>query len=170
MLELNLNLFLYQLAIFVVFAVCVAVIYKTLLAPILRERRERIEGDMARAAAARDEADALKSRYEKKMADVGEEASAILKRVNEEAARHREELLAQTRRQADALLQKAEELIAIEEAQAVARIRAEMADMAVDIAGRVLEETRTSRRERELAKKFLAELEGRKSLERRAGS
>ena len=114
--------------------------------------------------------DSLKSRYEKKMADVGEEASAILKRVNEEAARHREELLAQTRRQADALLQKAEELIAIEEAQAVARIRAEMADMAVTIAGRVLEETRTSHRERELAEKFLAELEGRKSLERRAGS
>jgi hypothetical protein len=42
--------------------------------------------------------------------------------------------------------------------------------MAVTIAGRVLEETRTSHRERELAEKFLAELEGRKSLERRAGS
>jgi F-type H+-transporting ATPase subunit b len=170
MLELNLNLFLYQLAVFVVFAVVVTVIYKALLAPILRERRERIEGDMARAAAARAEADVLKSKYEKKMADVGEEASAIFKRVNEEAARHREELLSQTRRQADALLQKAEELIALEEAQAVERIRGEMADMAVAIAGRVLEETRTTRRERKLAEKFLAELESRKAFGRRVNS
>jgi F0F1-type ATP synthase membrane subunit b/b' len=100
------------------------------------------------------------------MAEVGEETSGILKRVNEEAARHREELLKQTRRQADALLHKAEELIAIEEMQAVERIRGEMADMAVAIAGRVLEETRTTKRERKLAEKFLAEMEGRTAFDR----
>jgi F-type H+-transporting ATPase subunit b len=168
MLQLNLNLFLYQLAVFVVFAVVVTVIYKLLLVPVLRERRERIEGDMARAAAARGEADALKSTYEKKMAQVGDEASAVLKRVNEEAARHREELLAQARHQADALLRKAEELIAVEEKQAVQRIRSEMADLAVAIAGRVLEETRTTKRERALAEKFLAEMEDRHPLNGRA--
>jgi F-type H+-transporting ATPase subunit b len=168
MLQLNLNLFLYQLAVFVVFAVVVTVIYKMLLVPVLRERRERIEGDMARAAAARAEADALKSTYEKKMAQVGDEASAVLKRVNEEAARHREELLAQARHQADALLRKAEELIAVEEKQAVQKIRSEMADLAVAVAGRVLEETRTTKRERVLAEKFLGELESRHPLDGRA--
>jgi F-type H+-transporting ATPase subunit b len=168
MLELNLNLFLYQLAVFVIFAVVVTVIYKLLLVPVLRERRERIEGDMARAAQARAEADTLKSTYEKKMAQVGDEASAILKRVNEDAARHREELLAQARHQADALLRKAEELISIEEEQAVQRIRSEMADLAVAVAGRVLEETRTTQRERKLAEKFLAELEERPPLGRQA--
>ena len=170
MLELNLNVFLYQLAIFVIFAVVLAVIYKSLLAPILRERRERIEGDMARAAKARAEADTLKSKYEKKMAEVGDEASAIIKRVNEEAARHREELLSRTRRQAEALLAKAEELISIEEAQAVAKIRAEMADIAVAVAGRVLEDSRTGERERALAEKFVAQLESRKTLERKVDS
>jgi F-type H+-transporting ATPase subunit b len=118
MLELNLNLFLYQLAVFVIFAVVVTVIYKLLLTPILRERRERIEGDMERAAQARADAAALKSKYEKKVAEVGDEASAIIKRVNEEAARHREELLSQARRQAEALIAKTEELISIEETQA----------------------------------------------------
>lgn len=170
MLELNLNVFLYQLAIFVIFAVVLTVIYKSLLAPILRERRERIEGDMARAAEARAEADGLKSKYEKKMADVGDEASAIIKRVNEEAARHREELLGQARRQAEALLAKAEELITIEEAQALAKLRAQIADMAVAVAGRVLEDTRTGERERVLAEKFVAELESRNTLERRVDS
>lgn len=166
MLELNLNLFLYQLGVFIIFAVVVAVIYKALLAPVIRERRERIEGDMARAASARAEADGLKSRYEEKMAQVGDEASAILKRVNEEAGRHREDLLAQTRRQADALMQKAEQLIAIEEARAVERIRGEMAELAVAIAGRVLEETRTTARERKLAEKFLTEIESRKAFDK----
>ncbi|UCH78560.1 MAG: ATP synthase F0 subunit B [Candidatus Coatesbacteria bacterium] len=170
MFEFNVVIFLYQLGIFLVFAICVTVIYKTLLAPVLRERRERIEGDMARAAAERAEAGQLKAKYEEKMSEVGEEASAILKRVNEEAAQHREELLTQTRRQADALLQKAEELIAMEEAQAVAKIRAEMADLAADVAARVLEETRTPERERALAEKFLAELEERHSFERRLES
>ena len=166
MFEFNPVIFFYQLGIFIVFSICVTVIYNTLLEPKMKERRERIEGDMARAAEERAEAGALKSRYEEKMAAVGDEASAIIKRVNEEAAQHREELLAQTRRQADALLHKAEELIAIEETQAVERIRGEMADLAVTVARRVLEETRTTERERELAEKFLAELEGRTALDR----
>ena len=166
MFEFNPAIFIYQLGIFIVFTVCVTVIYKTLLEPILKERRERIEGDMARAAEERAEAGSLKSRYEEKMTQVGDEASAILKRVNEEAAHHREELLTQTRRQADALLHKAEELIAIEETQAVERIRGEMADLAVAVARRVLEETRTTERERELAEKFLAEMEGRTAFDR----
>jgi hypothetical protein len=42
-----------------------------------------------------------------------------------------------------------------------------MADIAVAVAGRVLDETRTDERERELAEKFLAELESRGSFERR---
>jgi F-type H+-transporting ATPase subunit b len=167
MLELNLNLFLYQLGIFVVFAVVVAVIYKLLLAPVLRERRERIEGDLARAAQARADANDLKERYEKRMTEVGDEAAGVLKRVHEEAARHREELLRQARRQAEALMAKTEELIAIEEAQALAKLRAQVADMAVAVAGRVLEETRTGERERALAEKFAAELEHRSDLGKR---
>jgi len=159
MLEFNAPLFLYQLGIFVVFAVCVTVVYKLLLAPVMRERRERIEGDLARAAAARAEADALKRKYEMKMAEVGQEAAAIMKRVSDEAARHREELLAQARRQSDQLLAQAEKLIALEEAQAVTRLRRELADMAAAIAAKVLDETRTPARERELAQKFLADLE-----------
>jgi F-type H+-transporting ATPase subunit b len=170
MFEFNFEIFIYQLGIFLVFAICLTVIYKTLLQPILKERRERIEGDMERAARARADADVLKSKYERKMAEVGDEASAIIKRVNEEAARHREELLGQARRQAEALMAKTEELIAIEEAQAQAKLRAEIADMAVAVAGRVLEETRTDERERELAEKFVSELEGRNTLERRVDS
>lgn len=170
MFEFNVEIFIYQLGIFLVFAICLTVIYKTLLQPILKERRERIEGDMERAAQARADADVLKSKYERKMAEVGDEASTIIKRVNEEAARHREELLGQARRQAEALMAKTEELIAIEEAQAQAKLRAEIADMAVAVAGRVLEQTRTDERERELAEKFVSELEGRNTLERRVDS
>jgi F0F1-type ATP synthase membrane subunit b/b' len=48
----------------------------------------------------------------------------------------------------------------------VERIRGEMADMAVAIAGRVLEETRTTKRERKLAEKFLAEMEDRTAFDR----
>ncbi len=167
MLEFNPLLFFYQLGIFVVFAVCVTVIYKLLLAPVLRERQERIAGDMARAAAARADADVLKAKYEQRMAEVGQEATAIIKRVNEEAARHREELLAQARRQGDALIAQTEKLIALEEAQAVARIRGELADFAVNIARQVLNETRTAEREEALARKFLAELEARGAFDKR---
>jgi F-type H+-transporting ATPase subunit b len=170
MFEFSFEIFIYQLGIFLVFAICLTVIYKILLAPILKERQERIEGDMERAARARAEADTLKSKYEKRMADVGDEASAIIKRVNEEAARHREELLEQARRQAEALMAKAEELITIEEGQARTELRGQIADMAVAVAGRVLEGTRTDERERELAEKFAAEMESRNTLDRRVDS
>ena len=65
---------------------------------------------------------------------------------------------------------KTEELIAIEEAQALAKLRAQIADMAVAVAGRVLEDTRTGERERTLAEKFVSELEGRNTLQRRVDS
>ena len=42
--------------------------------------------------------------------------------------------------------------------------------MAVAVAGRVLEDTRTGERERGLAEKFVAELENRNTLERRVDS
>jgi F-type H+-transporting ATPase subunit b len=167
MLEFNPILFLYQLVAFLVFATLITAVYKRWLAPLLKERRERIEGDMARAAAARADADALKAKYENRMAAVGDEAAAILKRVNDEAARHREELLEQTRRQADNLLRQAEKLIAFEEAQAVSKVRGELADVAVEIARKVLEETRSDERERRLALKFVAELESQGAFERK---
>jgi F-type H+-transporting ATPase subunit b len=170
MFEFSFEIFAYQLGIFLVFATCLTVIYKILLEPVLKERRERIEGDMKRAAQARAEADELKSKYEKRMADVGDEASAIIKRVNEEAARHREDLLKQARHQAEALMTKAEELITIEEGQARTELRGQIADMAVAVAGRVLEGTRTNERERELAEKFAAEVEKRNTLDRKVDS
>jgi F-type H+-transporting ATPase subunit b len=167
MLEFNLNLFLYQLVTFVAFAILVAAIYKRFLAPVLAERRERIDGDMARAAEARNQAEGLKMKYEARMAAVGDETAAIIKRVNDEAARHREELLTQARQQADALRRQAEKLIAFEEARAANQLRGELADYAVAIAGRVLEETRTPERERELARRFVAELESKGAFARR---
>lgn len=167
MLELNPILFLYQLVGFIVFATLVTVIFKIYLAPILKQRRERIEGDMERAREALEDAKTLKAKYEERMAGVAEESAAIFKRVNEEAAAHREELLEQARRQADNLLQQSEKLIAFEEARAVGKIRGELADLAVEIARRVLEQTRTDERERELARKFLADLEAKGSLGRK---
>jgi F-type H+-transporting ATPase subunit b len=167
MLELNPILFLYQLVGFVIFATLVTVIFKIYLAPILRQRRERIDGDMERAREALADAKTLKGKYEERMAGVAEESAAIFKRVNEEATRHREDLLEQARRQADNLRQQSEKLIAYEEARAVSQIRGELADIAVEIAGRVLEQTRTDERERALAKKFLADLEAKGTFDRK---
>ena len=170
MLEFNLYLFLYQLVAFLVFAALTTAIYKRWLAPVLRERRERTEGDMKRAAEALAQADELKGKYEDKMAAVNDEAAAILKRVNEEAARHREELLEQARAQTDALLKQGEKLIAFEEARAVARLRGELADVATEVAAKVLGETRTDEREKDLARKFLADLESKGALDRKFGA
>jgi F-type H+-transporting ATPase subunit b len=167
MIEFNPALFFYQLGSFIVFAVVVTVIYRVYLAPVLRERRERIEGDMARAAAARDEAGELKAKYETKMAEVGREASAIIKRVNDEAARHREELMDQARHQAESLVRQAEELIAARESHARAQVQEELADIAVQVAAKVLGETRTAERERALAEKFLNELTAARPLTNR---
>lgn len=84
------NTFLPQLFWLVVtFALLYVIVARALLpriASVLEARQERIDDDLDRAAAVKDEAESVLSAYEKIMADGKAEAQALLRRAGEDMA------------------------------------------------------------------------------------
>jgi F-type H+-transporting ATPase subunit b len=164
MIEFDLNLFLYQLVCFSIFAVLIYFFAFRRIVKFMRERQAKLAGDLDAAEESRALAEEYKTEYYDKIADVEVEVSEIIRKANESAGKKREVLVANAQKEADAIVKRGENLVAQEERRAVSEIKSDVAEMAVMIAGKVLDETRTEQREKELAVTFLSDLEKRGDL------
>jgi len=88
---------------------------------------------------AKDEANAMKAEYEQNMQEAKNKANDILMTAQKTAAIQSEEMLKEASAQVAAIKAKAEKDIAQEKRKAVNEIRSEIGDMAVEIAGKVIE-------------------------------
>ena len=165
MIEFDLNLFLYQLICFSIFAVLIYFFAFRKIVKFLRERQAKLIDDQNAAEESREKAEEYKTEYYDKIAGVEEEVSDIIRKANESAGKKREELVANAEKEADAIVKRGENLVAKEERRAVSEIKGDVAEMAVLIAGKVLDETRTEGREKELAVAFLEDIEKQVSLD-----
>ncbi len=117
-------------------------IKKFLFKPInemLDRRRAKTDQEIREAEQAKTEAAAIKSEYEQNMLEARTRASEILSSAQKTAAMQSEEMLKDAAAQAAALKAKAEADIALEKRKAVNEIKDEIGDMAVEIAGKVIE-------------------------------
>lgn len=124
------------------------------------ERRDAIEGGMARAEQAEAEARAAQQKYESQLAEARAEANAIREKAREEG----DAIRAEKRQQADAeaarVLEAAQKQIASERQQAQVQLRGEVGRLSTDLAGRIVGESLTDEtRQKGLVDRFLAELE-----------
>ncbi|UCE27953.1 MAG: F0F1 ATP synthase subunit B [Candidatus Coatesbacteria bacterium] len=169
MIEFDPALFLYQLAAFSIFAVLFYLLAARRIVGVLEARQRKIEDDLAEGELARSEAEKLRERYADKMAEVERDVADIVRKAHEEADERRAQLVADAEREADRIIERGEETIAEEVRDVKTELRGEVADLAVMIARRVLDETRTDERERELAYKFLEEVEAMEPFEEEVG-
>lgn len=114
-----------------------AILYKP-VSKFLRERREKVAGELAEAKKLHEEAEAMKAEYERKMKDVEEECRTLLRQGQIEADRKAEEILREARRQADVLLEDARLRAAEEKQRALEEARAEISLMAAQLAAQLL--------------------------------
>lgn len=124
------------------------------------ERRDAIEGGMARAEQAEAEAKAAQQKYESQLAEARAEANAIREKAREEG----DAIRAEKRQQADAeaarVLETAQKQIASERQQAQVQLRGEVGRLSTDLAGRIVGESLTDEtRQKGLVDRFLSELE-----------
>ncbi len=123
---------------------------------ILAERRQRIEQGMRDA----EEAKVARERAEEErvaaLQEARREANEILARAQRVAQETREQDIAATRTELDRLRQQATAEIEAERERALADLRAEVADLALAAAGKVVGETMTDARQRRLVEEFLA--------------
>ena len=106
---------------------------------ILEERRALANAEIDDAAKEKTEALAMKSEYEKNMADAKNKANEILVSAQKTASIQSEEILRDANAQATAIKAKAESDIEQEKRKAVNEIKDEIGGMAMEIAGKVIE-------------------------------
>ena len=142
------------------FLVFFAVLYLVVLKPIgttLRERRARIEQGIQDADQARIERAAGEAAAVAELQVARREGREIVERAQKLAQESSAADVAATREELDRMRARATAEIEAEKTRAIADLRAEVATLALDAAGRVVRETMSSKRQRRLVEDFLAE-------------
>lgn len=164
--QVNLFSVLIAAANFVLFTV---IIWKFAFAPIskmLADRTERIEQGLKDAEQARTDRENAESERLATLQEARREANDILARAQKVADESRERDLAATREELERIRARATADLESEKQRAIADLRAEVADLALRAAGRVVGETMTDDRQRRLVQEFLAESSSSSSSER----
>ncbi len=133
------------------------------LSGTLETRRERIEQGLRDADAARVEREQAASERLATLAAARQEANEVLARAQRLADESRERQIGETRAEIERLREQATADIESERLRALADVRAQVADLALLAAGRVVGETMNEPRERRLVEQFLSELDARPS-------
>ncbi len=142
------------------FLVFLAIIWRFAFKPIgsmLGDRRERIEQGLMDAEQARRERDDAGRERVSVLVDARREANEIINRAQKVAEETREADIAATREELERMRVRAAAEIEAEKGRAIADLRAEVADLALTAAGRVVGETMTGDRQRRLVEEFLRE-------------
>ncbi|MFB3738736.1 MAG: F0F1 ATP synthase subunit B [Candidatus Velamenicoccus archaeovorus] len=108
---------------------------------MLHDRTSKIQGDLEKAEQARSEAEAELARYRQELAGAREEANRIVEEARRTAAQMQRDLQAKAEEEAAHTIDRAQEEIRAERDRALQELRSQVATIAVDLAGRVVEQS-----------------------------
>src|SRR4249920_1051898 len=107
---------------------------------LLEERREKIQGEMEKAEETRVQADQVLADYRAQLATARDEANRIIEDARATAEQLRRDIQAKAEEEAGATVVRAQEEIHAERDRAFQELRDQVAQIAVDLAGRVVNE------------------------------
>jgi F-type H+-transporting ATPase subunit b len=142
------------------FVIFLAIIWKFAFTPVskmLADRKARIEQGLADADQARKDRENAEAGRIAALQEARREANDILARAQKVADESRERDVAATREELERIRVRASADLESEKQRAIADLRAEVADLAILAAGRVVGETMTDDRQRRLVQEFLDE-------------
>jgi len=142
------------------FTILLLILRAFLFQPVLKmlhERSQRIKESMDYAEKVKQDAARAQQDYEKQLEQARREAQAIIAQATQQAERAREEILAKARAEAKEIRLKAQEEIAYERQRMLVELRAQIADLAILAAGRVLGKVLDEKTHRDVVEQFLAE-------------
>jgi F-type H+-transporting ATPase subunit b len=172
--QINLFWVVTQAATFLLFLVILWLVAFRRIGGVLEERRSRIEQGLRDADAARQERERAAMERTAALTAARQEANEILTRAQKLAEESRERDLGETRAEIERLRERATSDIEAERQRAMADVRAQVADLALLAAGRVVGETMSDERQRRMVDDFLrevaAERSGRSGGSKRGGA
>jgi F-type H+-transporting ATPase subunit b len=105
----------------------------------LKDREEKIREDLEAASRAREEAQAEAATYRAQIGDARSEANAIVEEARADAERIRREVVGRAEAEAAEIRERAQEDIRLAQERAMSDLRAQVADLSIGLAERVVE-------------------------------
>ena len=125
---------------------------------ILDARAEKITNDIDEAEAARQKAEELASKREEELAGSRKEAASIVENAKETAEKNKAHILSEANQEALRLKEKAQLEISQNKEEAMNSIKGDVADLTVNLAGKLLSQQLDSEGHRQLIDRYLNEL------------
>ncbi|MBM4159727.1 MAG: F0F1 ATP synthase subunit B [Ignavibacteria bacterium] len=158
MFDINPGLMVWTIATFVVLVLVLSKYAWKPLLKVLQEREDGIRQALEQADRARSEAADLAKQNEKNLAQAEEEYQRIIREGKTLADKLREEIVVKARQQAQREIQQVKEEIQRDIDAARQQLRVEVADLAIQAAGKILDETLDAQKHRKLVDNFLNQL------------
>lgn len=155
--QINLFWVLMQALSFLLFLAIIYFVAFRRIGATLEERRARIEQGLRDAEQARRDREQAEQERLAALAEARREANEILARAQRVAQETREADIAATREELTKMREQASAEIAAQQQKAIEELRAEVADLALAAAGRVVRESMTDDRQRRLVNEFLTQ-------------
>lgn len=124
----------------------------------IRERESEIQGNLDQAAQDRAEAERLRQEFSQQVANAQRQAQDTIADAGKRAQAEYERILGEARQKATEELERAQKQIAVERERALSEIREVAADLAVRVAGKVIEKSLDDADHARLAKRFVEEV------------
>lgn len=121
--------------------IVIVVLNKLLYKPVtglMKEREEKIESALNKAAEDRKTAEELLANYQSQIKDAKAEAQEIIDKASKTADKTKEEIISKATEEAERTLEKAKKDIQTEKDKALSEVRDEIATLAVLAAGKVV--------------------------------
>lgn len=158
MLEINPGLSIWT---FIVFGVLLLLLTKMGWKPMLaslRNREQAIADSLSKAEQARAEAEKLIAETERQRKLNEDEIHRQLREGKEYVERMRHEMVTKAQEDAHRLVVQARAEIERDKKEAIQQLRVEAADLAVQAAGKLLDESMTDEKHKQVVRKFISEL------------
>ena len=137
------------------------VLKKFLWAPVMKmieDRQKEIDSMYAEADGAKTKARQVQAEYEQKLADAQKTGERIVKEATMRGQSRQEEIIRAANAEADAIRKNAEADITREKKKAMNDAKTEIADIALDIAGKVVGRALNAQDQKELVDGFIEQL------------
>lgn len=145
---------------FIVFLLLVGILWKFAWGPIshgLEKREHHISDQIAAAERANAEAKQLLAQYEQKLASAQDEVRAIIDEARRDATNTQQEILAQARADAAAEMDRAKREVETAKDQALRELAETSANLAVELAGKVIRAQLDSQKHAQLVTEALSQ-------------
>jgi F-type H+-transporting ATPase subunit b len=126
----------------------------------LKDRSDKIQGDLEKAERSREEAETQLARYEEQLREARAEAGRIIDEARKTAESMRRDLLAKAEDESRQVVERAQEEIRAERDRAFQDLRAQVGELSVELATRVVGESLDRERQLRLIEGYIDEVAG----------